>query len=450
MNDARIWVRHRSGTDRCSGKAIECTVGADMRIDPRDIQDFSRGFLEEVEQDLVLLAGVIAFADRRVTRSRADGWTRTISIRLPVSDPARWTSKLVSGPLRDALRCVTGDHWDITFRHGYRPLVEQQYSFDFEKVADVVIPFSNGLDSALHWHLQSRATSTVAPLRVHVRTGPVPLQDRALGTRTHLGTGACLSIPLSLSVGNHPEPIYRTRTFVFFALAALAASRLGLNRVLVGENGISTLGPPLVPYGNEHRNLGTHPRFTKHLAAFLNALLDKDLVFEHPHLFDTKGSILKRVVGSVGDGIFGTRSCVHDARSGVGERHCGVCCGCLLRRVSLNVVRKRDERYTWDDLSARTLAECPSDSLDREQSANDEDIACHAIHVMQSVAGLGRHGPHTAEIQRCARELSACDPARYGNCANAVSSLFETYRDEWEDFKNQFGQDSLLRCHEPN
>lgn len=450
MNEARIWVKHPGGADRCSGEAVECKVGTDVRIDPRDIQDFSCGVLERVEQDLVLLAGVIAFADRRVTRSRADGWTRTIRMSLPVSDPALWSSELVSGPLRDALRCITGDHWDIAFRHGFRPFGEQGYLCELKNVSDVVIPFSNGMDSILQWHLQSRASTPMEPLRVRVRTGSEPLRDRALGMRQCLGTGACLSIPLRLSVGNHPESSYRTRTFVFFTLAALAASRLDLNRVLVGENGISTLGPPLVPYGNEHNPLGTHPRFTKRLAAFLNALLDKDLVFEHPQLFNTKGAVLKRVSDAVGNGILGTRSCVRDARAGVGERHCGVCCGCLLRRVSLNVVGKRDQRYTWDDLSGRTLAECPSNSLDREQSANDEDIARHAIHIMQSVADLGRPGPRTAEIQRCAKELSACDPDRYANCANAVRSLFETSRNEWEDFKNQFGQGSLLRCYERN
>lgn len=135
---------------------------------------------------------------------------------------------------------------------------------------------------------------------------------------------------------------------------------LGLNRVLVGENGISTLGPPLVPYGNEHRCLGTHPRFTKHLAAFLNALLSKDLVFEHPLLFRTKGSILKSCVDSVGDGIFGTQSCVRDARARLRGKHCGVCCGYLLRSVSLNAVGMCDLRYTWRDLS---LALSPSSGL---------------------------------------------------------------------------------------
>ena len=241
-----------------------------------------------------------------------------------------------------------------------------------------------------------------------------------------------------------------TQTFVFFTLAGLAASRLGLNRVLVGANGISTLGAPLVPYGNEHRCLGTHPRFTKRLAAFLNALLSEDLVFEHPLLFRTMGSILKSCVDSVVDGIVGTQSCVRGARARLGGGHCGVCCGCLLRRVSLNVVGKRDRRYTWDDLSASSLAECRADSLVRDQSENDEDFARHAVHIMHSVAELGRHGPQAPEIQRCARELSARDPHRYGNCANGVSSLFKTYRDEWEDFKNQFGQGSLLRCYEPN
>ena len=421
-----------------------------MRIDPGEIQDFSRSFLERVEQDLVLLVGAIAFADRRVRRSTSEGWSRTISMSLPVSDPARWSSEPVSGPLRHALRCVTGDHWDIAFRHGFQPVVEQQYAFDFENVADFVIPFSNGMDSTLHWHLQSRVSPNQNPLRVHVRTGRGSLRDRPPGMQERLGAGACLSVPLSLSVGNHPEPSYRTRTFVFFTMAALAASRLGLSRVLVGENGISTLGPPLVPYGNEHRCLGTHPRFTKSLAAFLNALLNKDLVFEHPLLFDTKGAVLSRCRGSIGDAVLHTQSCVRDARASTGERHCGVCCGCLFRRVSLHVVGTRDERYAWDDLSSRTFAECRSDSLAREQSANDEDIARHAIHIMRSVAELGRLIPQAAEIQRCAKELAACDPDRYGNCTNAVSSLFETYRDEWEKFKNQFGQDSLLRCYERN
>jgi len=448
MSEVCVSVRHSTSTDPCDGDVIECIVGTHLKIDPSDIQDFSHGLLKPVEQDLILLVAAVAFADRRVARQRSTGWSRTIRLSLPVSNTSLWSSNPIKRLLRDTLSSVSGDHWALEFKQGFIPIVEQQSSLDFGSVSDVVIPFSDGMDSAVQWHLQSRGSMPKTPLRVHSRTGNQKPLERLRGSGGSLGSGVRLTIPFRLRLGNHPEPSYRTRTFVFFTLAALAGARLGLKRVLIGENGISTLGPPLVPYGNEHRCLGTHPSFTIRLAEFLNTLLEKELVFEHPQLFRTKGSMLKRADDSIGDGILGTHSCVRDSRAGLRKEHCGVCCGCLLRRVALHAVGKRDVEYAWDDLSASSLAGCKLGSVVREQTKNDEDIAYHGIHIMQSVAELGQRGSQDVVIQRCARELAACDPDRYGNCVGDVRSLFEAYRGEWEDFKNQFGQGSLLRCYE--
>ena len=450
MNEALVWVRHPGSPASSCKVAIDCVVGTHLRIDPCRIRDFSCKLLEDVEQDLVLIAGAVAFADRRSRRRRSTGWQRRIHLTVPVSNPFLWSSERIRDALRGVLGCVSGDLWEFEFASGFKPLVEKQSSLDFEKVSDVVIPFSDGLDSFAQWCSLSRESCPKAPLRVHSCLGHEAPWRHLPNSGNHFGTGARLNIPIKLRVGNHPEPSYRTRAFLFYTLAALAAAKLGLCRVVIGENGISTLGPPLLPYAAEHPCLGTHPNFTTRLAVLLNVLLGTNIVFEHPQLFTTKGAMLRQLGNVSGDSVLHTKSCVRDSRARLGAKHCGICCGCLLRRVALHAVGKRDKLYTWDDLSGSTLADCRSPSASRSETENNEDIARHGIHLMESVAQLGRLEPDHIEIRKCAKELSSCGAFGCSDRATEIAALFSVYRDEWVAFKDQFGSGSLLRRYERN
>lgn len=52
---------------------VDCVITRDLKISPLALQDFSAKLLKPVEQDLVVLAGAVAYADRKVRRKRAKG-----------------------------------------------------------------------------------------------------------------------------------------------------------------------------------------------------------------------------------------------------------------------------------------------------------------------------------------------------------------------------------------
>src|SRR3546814_9798164 len=64
---------------------------------------FSARLLEPIEQDLVIVAGSIAYSDRIARRHRSAGWAREISLSIPVSQPDFWKQKKIASTLSEAV-----------------------------------------------------------------------------------------------------------------------------------------------------------------------------------------------------------------------------------------------------------------------------------------------------------------------------------------------------------
>ena len=450
MNRALVRCRHPSIGSEPRPDQIDCVVGRDVIVLPQPIQDYCAELLDPVEQDLVLLAGNVAFADRRVPRRRGSGWSRDLRIHLPVSNPRYWSSPRIRNALHEALGYATGDRWAFEFETGFQPLVTRQSSLDFSEISDVVIPFSDGMDSFAQWSYQSARSVPNTPVRVHSKLGNASSTRFRQLQWNGSGTGVCLTIPFQLRVGKHPEPSYRTRSFLFYVLAALAAAKLCVSRIVIGENGVSSLGPSLLPYAGEQPHRGTHPRFTARLGSLVNHLLGTSIEFEHPQLFRTKGEMLQMANPLVRDALLATRSCVRGPRARLGTSHCGLCTGCLYRRVALHSIGQQDDSYVWNDLSGGTLSECVADNAPRNPETNDEDIAMHAIHSLESLARLGDLDPGDIAFRDSAWELASPDTDCFQCYARSLRDLCRTHAREWRAFKDQFAIGSLLRCYERN
>ncbi len=441
-NAARIIVRPSVTHPEISTSARHCVVGKDIKLNPQHLQDYSATLLLPVEQDLVIVAGAVAYADRIIRRNRSSGWKRTIELTLPVSDPGRWTDRSVSAPLTDALSFVTGDDWDFTFVPGAEILTIPQSSFNFLERQYVVVPFSDGLDSFLQWQILSSQAGGPSPLRIQT-------SSRAIDERRSRDIDAAghhqpprLNLPVSLAVGTHPEISFRTRTFLFFSMAALAARKIGAPRIVVGENGVGALGPSLLPYADECPHRTTHPGFTRRLAAFVNALLGSDIRFDHPQQFRTKGQVLIEAIKSgIADGFEQTRSCVRGSRDRLGGFHCGVCSGCLLRRTTFYAAGIENGPYFWDDLSGISLDSCRSDSSGRQATPNDEGIAHHAAHGMTALAALAEQSAGDPVFRRAAWDI-ANDVT--GTTATAIHSLTQAHAAEWSAFRKSYGLGGFL------
>jgi 7-cyano-7-deazaguanine synthase in queuosine biosynthesis len=443
-NSARIVVLY-PGAAACNyDDSILCVVGHDIEIRPQLLQDYCAKPIHCAEHDLVVLAGAVSFADRIVPRRRATGWLRELHLTVPVHEPERWNDRRIQHALVEVLQFVTGDAWTFSFVPGGNMSDPGQSSLNLLNGPFVVIPFSDGLDSFLQWQLTSLLEPGVVPLRIQTSTRS---RNRQRDRQIELARGRrdqVLQIPVRTSVGNHPEPSYRARTFLFYTMAALAAAKTDSTRILIGENGIGSLGPSLIPYGNEVHHRTTHPGATSRLAGFINAVLDTSVKFEHPQLRWTKGEVLTRAISDRIRGWECTHSCVRGPRDRLNSYPCGICSGCLLRRQSLHTASQPPAPHFWNDLSAPGLDESRLEQDGRQATKNDKDIWRHAVHGMDALAELSRLGVTAAPFQRLAWELSNSMSVDTAFTAADVHRLISAHASEWWAFRQAHGDPGLL------
>ena len=169
--------------------------------------------------------------------------------------------------------------------------------------------------------------------------------------RQHLDTG-------------ETEATQRGRSFLFFALAALAASAFDRHmEVKIPENGLIALNVPLDPLRFGALSTRTaHPHFIAGMRRLTDAV-QVSVSFSNPYRHMTKGEMvsactdaafLRKVVGN-------SMSCSSPAKArykGLSPRHCGYCVPCLIRRASLKAGLgvKDPTLYTVENLRAQTLA----------------------------------------------------------------------------------------------
>jgi hypothetical protein len=255
-----------------------------------------------------------------------------------------------------------------------------------------------------------------------------------------------LAMPISLSVGAHAEPTYRTRTFLFFVMAALAAHKFKAKHVVIGENGVGMLGPGMVPFGDECPHRTTHPAFTRRLTVFLNRVIDNRLEFNHPQKFRTKGQVLTHALKQGVTGWQQTHSCTRDPRTKLDRMPCGICGGCLLRRTAVHAAGQRDSEYFWDNLSGKTLDDCRADRSLRKTRASDIDIGLHGISDMAGFAELALPSTPREIFDRAAWEIVGKVDDSLVSTAERVKDLIDTHAIEWNAFRARFSTNGFLNA----
>lgn len=424
-----------------------CRIGRDLRIDLEKLSRFCLVDLDPIEDDLLLLAGAVAFADKSLARRPSIVWRRNLHLVVPVSDPDRWKAPALYRKLIAALDYVTGDCWDISFKRRREfTRVTPQLRLDIPTQNSLVMPFSDGLDSYAVARLVA-ADHPSTPL-ILVTTGRH--KNRALDRSTI----ACrpnirrIAIPFTLSSRywrvRFRESSYRSRAFAFGVVAGIAAHQLRAQQICISESGQGALGPWLSPVGNEAPDVRTHPSFTAKLSEFLSDLFETSITHMHPRLWHTKGETLSELNrrGLAGE-WWKTWSCSRD------ERHvfldhkriqCGICGGCLLRRQSLHAAhmdREADE-YLWNDLSATTLRGA---TKQRPTSPNDE---CQAQCAVLDMHRFGKLSEDPKRIGIAAEELAPYVGEDTHTVTTRIEQLLRAHADEWEAFRSAVGSESFL------
>lgn len=339
-----------------------------------------------------------------------------------------------SSGLLNLLAYITGDNWSIAFRQSTRPprvqgaLVSRTVARSF----DSIVPFSGGLDS-----VAALLLSKGAPLPVNTNANPsvATLARYVLEGTPHKERLTPLRVKMSkTATGQHPEPTYRTRTLLFFVIAAVAARLIGAARVIIGEAGQGSLGPSLVPFGGEHPYRASHPGTTYRLHNFLSRLWSDSPSdpprFEHPFIWKTKGQVLSELVKRDEFKLWArTRSCSRDRRKAgglFGRIGCGVCGGCILRQMSLHAAGIRVGR----EHAIQSFSGLPA------QSADLQVLACSVLSLdhFSDLESSRRKKNHIFEL--ATSELSIYLGIRQETARKNLSRLIRSHASEWKSFKN--------------
>lgn len=356
--------------------------------------------------DLVLVAALVNAGDTRVSRAinAQDGWTREIDLYVPVSDPVRWSA--LSHRVEALLKFLTGDRWRLFFRARTKrmsSIVPKTEKLPLDGLDDVCL-FSGGLDSLIgvldllnggrrpllvshYWDAETSKAQSYLLDRLQ-RRSPSP-EIRSMRVRlgfdhNHLDTGEV-------------EDTQRGRSFLFFALASLAASAFGKpTKVNVPENGLIALNVPLDPLRFGALSTRTaHPYFIAGVNGLLQEIgIEATLVNEYRHR--TKGEMvkscadrdfLKREVGN-------SMSCSSPAKARykkLSPRHCGYCVPCLIRRASLKegLGAPDPTLYTVHDLVAQTLFTDKSEG----ENVRSFQLMARRLEKRPELAGILVHKP---------------------------------------------------------
>ena len=194
--------------------------------------------------DLVLLAALVNAGDTRVSRSMnaQDGWTREVDLYVPVSAPKVWNDERQR--IEALLKFLTGDRWRVFFHARSArtiALAIQPKRVAIDGLTEVSL-LSGGLDSLIsaidllakgkrplfvshYWDAETAKAQTcvLRALEKHFSENKIKSMRVRLGfDRHHLDT-------------REREATQRGRSFLFYALAAWGAGRLGVQSAHGGK-----------------------------------------------------------------------------------------------------------------------------------------------------------------------------------------------------------------------
>lgn len=329
--------------------------------------------------DLAILAAVVTAADTRISRATdaQDSWTREIDLYIPVAEPEVWlaNTKLIE----QTLKFLTGDIWRIVFRprqKGMEALIDRPPEL-VGATFDSVALLSGGLDSFVGTIDLLEAGKN--PIFVsHYRDASTKSQEacakrlgKVYGDFGPRHIRANVSFDKNDMPDTGTETTTRGRSFIFFALASLAASALdGVTSIYVPENGLISLNVPLDPLRlGAWSTRTTHPFYMARWQNLLDNLgLGARLL--NPYRFKTKGEMLaacrnKTFLGKTVDITVSCSSLTKGRYKKLSPCHCGYCTPCLIRRAAIRAAFGNDPtKYSIADLNAQAINAKKAESTD--------------------------------------------------------------------------------------
>jgi len=296
----------------------------------------SFGVVSNEAKDLARIAMAAYLADRTVKRS-STYFSRRMEIVVHLEEPDRFLSR-AGRRLVDLLAWLTGDAWTLT------PVANKSTATEPAATAeerDEVMLLSGGLDSLCGAVAAFESQSSRLHLGHRDQTGAVVRSQEALAAWLIGWDAAFTWQRVRLAPKVTKDNSTRTRSFMFMSLAVAAATAATSSRVIVPENGFTSLNPPMLPSrGGALSTKSTHPWTFRQANALLKELAIP-VVLENPYGIQTKGTMLRAAFEARGQDFLRmateTISC-SKMDGGLGYQggspnvNCGLCIACLVRR----------------------------------------------------------------------------------------------------------------------
>lgn len=247
---------------------------------------------------------------------------------------------------------------------------------------DTATLFSGGTDS-LCGVLETKAHGW-SPLGVSVRhSGGTTARVSKL--RDSVLSGA--SIPV-VGFGINTEGGWRLqqlRGVLYTVAAGVVASQTETRRIVISESGPTMVLPRIGPLDDV--TLTTHPYLLRLTLDLLKAQYGKPFTLIEPYAHLTKAESLASCRAK--DAVPSTHSCSNTRFASRGDmvNHCGVCFGCVIRRLSCKVAGIEDTSYAADPLT-QSLSHLGTGFRKRQKVSEDKlaeimDVLVFARRVME-------------------------------------------------------------------
>ncbi|KRE42441.1 hypothetical protein [Knoellia sp. Soil729] len=341
-------------------------------------------------KDLLRVVTAAYIADR-TARQPAKTLTRALTLTVHVEHPDAWTETALEQAV-DLLHWLTGDDWALRCVQSTAKQPDQTLDVDVSAADDICL-VSGGLDSlcgalirirepGMPFFLGHADTSTV------IRRAQQHLQKHFASLTT---PHTYIQYPLRHR-GDVKHRTPKTRSLLFMTMAVAAASGMGATRVLVPENGFTSINPPLEPSrAGVMTTRSTHPWTFHALARLLTTLGLVGITVENPHHNLTKGQLLRQAMpaATTADQALAaaTVSCAKPnpgrPPGGNPNTQCGVCIACLVRRAAFIAAGLPD----LTEYAVQKWARAPAEAVRRHRrhdiaawrSATDNGIARHRV-----------------------------------------------------------------------
>jgi 7-cyano-7-deazaguanine synthase in queuosine biosynthesis len=294
-----------------------------------------------------------------------------------VADPDFWGQEAIRSRLAAVLSFLTDDQWE--FHLSPATAEAQQIPLDVREDAvlrhpNALVLFSGGADS-LCATVEAVAEQGLLPVLVSHRPAPhIDVRQQALvdALQHRLPTWGFphLSFWIHRKGQEAADSSQRSRAFLYASLGAAVASELGIERVLLGDNGIVSLNLPLNgQLIGALASRSTHPKFIALFNAFITTVFPSPVCLSNPLQFRTRAEVLS-ILSRTGQAALlqETTSCSRERGRPRAAPHCGYCSQCVDRRFGSLAAGLDEhdlaERYDVDIFTdalpegeARTVAE---------------------------------------------------------------------------------------------